>query len=131
MEVEVDESKEKFTDFYWIVRRSLKVYEGDEACIDSGRRGDNCYEASRKRKIGSNRSSGGSNKGIVKYELSLYIDQIEEEDLEERIFLVKDYREVSVLLCEHFSFQKWPFLKMQILYPKYKDFFIPPSNCCL
>ena len=129
MEVEVDESKEKFTDFYWIVRRSLKIFEGEEKCLDSGRRGDNCYEASRKRKIG-NRSSS-SKKGIVKYELTLFIDQIGEEDLEERIFLVKDYREVSVLLCEHFSFQKWPFLKMQILYPKYKDFFIPSSNCCL
>ena len=91
MEVEVDESKEKFTDFYWIVRRSLKIYEGEEDCLDSGRREGNCYEASRKRKIGSSRSS---NKGIVKYELSLFIDEIEEEDLEERIFLVKDYREV-------------------------------------
>ena len=30
MEVFIDESKEEFTDFFWLIQRSIKLYEGEE-----------------------------------------------------------------------------------------------------
>lgn len=98
MEVEVNENTEEFTDFYWIVQRSLKLYEGDASCRDSngadirrpsGRSG-NCYYARRRRRIGKRKQYLN---GIVKYKLVLEIDKLTREDLLGKIFLVKDYRE--------------------------------------
>ena len=95
MEMEINENKEEYTDFYWIVRRNLKIYEGDLSCTGTRkRRNQNCYDALKRRKI---RTKNKSN-GIIKYELSLIIDKLEKEDVEEPIFLVKDYREV---LCDY------------------------------
>ena len=50
MEVEVNEDKEKFTDFFWLVQKSIKIYENDEDCLGSGRR-ENCYFARRRKRI--------------------------------------------------------------------------------
>ena len=50
MEVEVNEDKEKFTDFFWLVQKSIKIYEYDEDCLGSGRR-ENCYFARRRKRI--------------------------------------------------------------------------------
>ena len=110
MEVEIDKRKEEFTDFYWIVRRNLRIFEGERECIrtsGSSRRDENCYESLRRTKIRNKSKDNDSrtkfflglpskNNGghIVKYELILIIDRLELEDLENRIFLVKDYREV-------------------------------------
>ena len=101
MEVEIDKNREQYTDFYWIVRRNMKIYEGDISCIGSGpRRKQNCYDASRRKRLGKRKAS---NNGIIKYELSLMIDRLEREDLEDRIFLVRDFREVRTFhfLCGH------------------------------
>ena len=52
MEMEINENKEEYTDFYWIVRRTLKIYEGDLACTGTRkRRNQNCYDALKRRKI--------------------------------------------------------------------------------
>ena len=88
MEVEVNESKEEFTDFYWLVQKSLKVYEGELECLGSGRR-KNCYEAKRKRRIGKSKN------GNRIYELILQIDTLTREDIENKMFLIKDYREYN------------------------------------
>ena len=111
MEVEIDKRKEEFTDFYWIVRRNLRIFEGERECTrtsGSSRRDENCYESLRRKKIRSKSKDGDSrtkfflglpsrSKGhIVKFELILIIDRLELEDLENRIFLVKDYREVKI-----------------------------------
>ena len=95
MEVEVDKDKEEYTDFYWIVHRSLKIYEGEIKCSSSSgpRNNQNCYEALRRKRIGRRSSSNSK-----KYELILVIDRLEREDLEDRIFLVKDFREVMKCL---------------------------------
>ena len=50
MEVEVNEDKEKFTDFFWLIQKSIKIYENDKKCLGSGRR-ENCYFARRRKKI--------------------------------------------------------------------------------
>ena len=50
MEVEVNEDKEKFTDFFWLIQKSIKVYENDRKCLGSGRR-KNCYFARRRKRI--------------------------------------------------------------------------------
>ena len=114
MEVEIDKRKEEFTDFYWIVRRNLRIFEGERECIrtsGSSRRDENCYESLRRTKIRNTDSddstrtkfflglpSRNNAKHIVKYELILLIDRLELEDMENRIFLVKDYREVRILI---------------------------------
>ena len=114
MEVEIDKRKEEFTDFYWIVRRNLRIFEGERECIrtsGSSRRDENCYESLRRTKIRNTDSddstrtkfflglpSRNNAKHIVKYELILLIDRLDLEDLENRIFLVKDYREVRILI---------------------------------
>ena len=85
MEVEVNENAEEFTDFFWIVQKIKKVYEGEIECIGSGRN-ENCYEAKRRRRISGNRS------GNVTYELELRIDTLEREDIELKLFLLKDFR---------------------------------------
>ena len=87
MEVEVNEKKEEFTDFFWLIQKSIKVEEGEEECLSGGRR--DCYYAKRKRKI-----SGGQN-GIQKYLMILEIDTLTREDIETKMFLIKDYREYN------------------------------------
>jgi hypothetical protein len=59
-------------------------------CLGSGNR-KNCYEAQRRRRIGRRSSQNG---GIVKYELILDVDEITTEDVDNKLVLVKDYREV-------------------------------------
>ena len=114
MEVEIDKREEEFADFYWIVRRNLRIFEGERECIrtsGSSRRDENCYESLRRTKIRNTDSddstrtkfflglpSRNNAKHIVKYELILLIDRLDLEDLENRIFLVKDYREVRILI---------------------------------
>merc|ERR1712141_802433 len=56
------------------------------------RRKQNCYDASRRKRLGKRKAA---NNGIIKYELSLMIDRLEREDLEDRIFLVRDFREFN------------------------------------
>ena len=84
LDVEINENKEEFTDFFWIIQRYKKVYEGEIECVGSGRN-ENCYEAKRKRRI-------GKNQGNVTYELELRIDTLEKEDIELKVFLIKDFR---------------------------------------
>ena len=50
MEVEVNENKEKFTDFFWLIQKSIKIYENERDCLGSGRR-KNCYFARRRKRI--------------------------------------------------------------------------------
>lgn len=85
MEVEVDESKEEFTDFFWLIRKSIRLYEGERKCLDSGRR-KNCYEARRRRRLETNNN-------LVTYELSLEIETLDRDDIDSKLYLVKDYRE--------------------------------------
>lgn len=80
MEVTVDTAKEEFTDFYWIVQRTLKIYEGERECLSSRF----CYESSRRRRY----RNGGENA----YTITLDIDELTREDLETPLVLVKDYR---------------------------------------
>ena len=84
LDVEINENKEEFTDFFWIIQRYKKVYEGEIECVGSGRN-ENCYEAKRKRRV-------GKNQGNVTYELELRIDTLEKEDIELKVFLIKDFR---------------------------------------
>ncbi len=93
-EVEVNEAKEEFTDFFWLVRKSLKIYEGEKECIGSGRQ-ENCYDASRRRRLRRQ-----DNNGLTKYELILDVDRLDREDLESKIYLVKDFREFNSKMDE-------------------------------
>jgi len=90
MEVEVNQDKEKFTDFFWLVQKSIKIYENEEECLGSGRR-KNCYFARRRKRIPGKITNGK----IKKYEMILEIETLTREDLESKMFLIKDYREYN------------------------------------
>ena len=111
-----------FTDFMWIVRRQHVVYEGANKCASRS----NCFEAYRRRNI---RDAPAN-----LFKLTLEIDELTRDVLDDPVVLVKTYRkhrESKEMFIPYFV-SRWVILRARLhwnLWCHYMSFeisFMPP-----